>query len=100
MRSLGEPKEGDRTPTQFVTHLCTSNLGPVPFCSSYLEVEGDPGSAQLTACIPVMGKGCHCACFGISPNMPGVFQGPNNTQPRSQAMSLSSVSTVPQTMGL
>lgn len=47
-----------------------------------------------------MGKGCHCACFGISSNVLGIFQGPKNTQPRSQAMSLSGVHTVPQTIGL
>ncbi|NXP18636.1 CLM9 protein, partial [Scytalopus superciliaris] len=37
------------------------------------------------------GKECHCACFGISPRIPCVLQGPSSTQPRSQAMSLSNV---------
>ncbi|NXS14725.1 PIGR protein, partial [Neodrepanis coruscans] len=34
---------------------------------------------------------CHCACFGILPNVLGVFQGPSSTQPGSLAMSLSNV---------
>ncbi|KAM6044124.1 uncharacterized protein VSU04_013670 [Chlamydotis macqueenii] len=86
--------------TQFVTPLCTSKLGPVPFCCSCLQVGGDPGSLQPTARAPLMGKGCRCGCFGISPNVLGVFQGPNNTQPRSWAPSLSTVHTMHQPMGL
>ncbi|NXC23439.1 TREM1 protein, partial [Campylorhamphus procurvoides] len=36
---------------------------------------------------------CHCACFGLSPHILAVLQGPSSTWPRSQAMSLSNLNT-------
>ncbi|NXF81082.1 CLM5 protein, partial [Sclerurus mexicanus] len=69
------------------TYLCayyTNDYFPLKTIS--LNVFKDPESSRL-------GRECHCACFGISPHIPGVLQGPSSTWPRSQATSLSNVNT-------
>ncbi|NXG25997.1 TRML2 protein, partial [Grallaria varia] len=68
------------------TYYCAyySNSGYSPLKTVPLNVF--KGSFQL-------GRECHRACFGISPNILGVFQGPSSTQPRSQTTSLSNVNT-------
>ncbi|NXG06205.1 CLM5 protein, partial [Sakesphorus luctuosus] len=77
-----------------MTDLKTEDSG-IYFCAYYssgyialktVSLNVYKGSFQL-------GRECHSACFGISPHLLVVLQGPSSSQPRSQAMSLSNVNT-------
>ncbi|NWR34234.1 TRML2 protein, partial [Tachuris rubrigastra] len=60
-------------------------------CAVYYASGYPPVQSTKTISLNVFKGECHCTCFGISPNILDVFQGPSSTQPRSQAMSLSNV---------